>query len=167
MATTQWRKNNRNLVRVFLFGNKSCSTIILPIMAQKKNPSDRSWKVNFPSGQDKVTFDTRLLAWATSNWIIKRSNHATAHGFFLKSCQYPDLCCLSTVRAKVGNHRKNFFQGSKRWRVVTLKGELIDQSGKVIALYIELIVFLYYSICYHFVLFLSTVTSNIYDHKYW
>ena len=78
-----WRKeNNRNLVRVFLFGAKSCSTIILSIMAQKKVPSNRSWKVDFSSGQDKVTFDTRLLAWATSNWIIKRSKHATAHGFF-------------------------------------------------------------------------------------
>ena len=80
-------------------------------------------------------------------------NHKTKQAcncswLFLKSCQYPDLCCLSTVRAKVANHRKNFFfQGSKRWRVVTLKGELIDQSGKVIALHIELIVFLYYSIC--------------------
>lgn len=85
---------------------------------------------------------------------------------FLKSCQYPDLCCRSTVRTKICNHRKNFFQGSKRWRVVTLKGELIDQSGKVSTLYIELIVFLYYSICIHIILFLSTVTSNISDHKY-
>ena len=167
MATTQWRKNNRNLVRVFLFGNKSCSTIILPIMAQKKKPIRSFMKSQFSlwARQSNFWYSTTRLGNFQLNHKTKQACNCS--WLFLKSCQYPDLCCLSTVRAKVGNHRKNFFQGSKRWRVVTLKGELIDQSGKVIALYIELIVFLYYSICYHFVLFLSSVTSNIYDHKYW
>ena len=167
MATTQWRKNNRNLVKVFLFGNKSCNTIILPIMAKKK-PFRSFMKSQFSLWARQSNFwysTTRLLYYFQLNHKTKQACNCS--WLFLKSCQYPDLCCLSTVRAKVCNHRKNFFQGSKRWRVVTLKGELIDQSGKVVALYIELIVFLYYSICLHIILCLSTVTGNISDHKYW